>query len=453
MRNNYYYLSYTILTRERLKANLDQKYLALINRVLRPYITQIGKLPGQEKVLERMRLLLDSVGNPQQHLRVIHIAGTSGKTSTAYYISSLLLAAGCSVGLAVSPHVDKVTERLQVNGLPLNSKQFYLLLQQFMAQIKDLELKLTYFELIYAFGYWLFMTLGVDYAVIETGVGGLFDATNIVTRQDKVCVITDIGYDHMALLGNTLDQIAAQKAGIIHDSNPVFVAKQPANILNVIKGSSVKNGCPLTVIDTSKLNQKINLPAYQIKNWLLAKAVYDYLTKRDSLILLTAEQLVLSQKVYIPARMEIIKLGDKTVVMDGAHNGQKMAALVLSIKQLYPNQQATIVISLKNTKDTGSIGQSLKDIAAMTIVTNFYSTQDLLTKAYDPSILAGQLKQDGLEHIKVEYNQNKAMIMALNQPASLVIVTGSFYLLSQLRASFFNKCLPPPDTASRNGLK
>ena len=161
---------------------------------LLPYVPLVAQLTGKATTLERAIIpLMALAGNPQDRLKTVHIAGTSGKTSTSYYIAALLGAAGKTVGLTVSPHVDSITERIQINGQPLPDAEFCQELETFLDIVKQAPQPPSYFELLYAFALWVFGRRHVDYAVIETGMGGLYDATNVATRADKVCVITDIG--------------------------------------------------------------------------------------------------------------------------------------------------------------------------------------------------------------------------------------------------------------------
>ena len=231
-----------------------------VSTVLRPYVPLVKELTGKDTVFDRILPLMDFLGHPENELRTIHIAGTSGKTSTSYYISSLLTLAGQNVGLTVSPHIDQISERTQINGQPLDETTFCQQLSIFLDLVDQSKIKPSYFELIYSFSIWLFAKLKVDYAVIETGVGGLYDATNIVDREDKVCVITDIGYDHMQLLGNTLSSIAAQKVGIVHKGNELLMYRQSQEVMAVIEDwvRDVKATIKLTDEETeTKINNQL----------------------------------------------------------------------------------------------------------------------------------------------------------------------------------------------------
>ena len=331
--------------------------IAEAETALMPYVPLVAQLTGQNTTLERVWPLMELLGNPQDHLRVVHIAGTSGKTSTAYYLSALLAAAGQKVGLTVSPHVDSVTERVQINGQPLPEAEFCRELGDFLDIAQKLDQPPSYFELLYAFALWIFSKRGVDYAVVETGMGGLHDATNVTTRADKLCVITDIGFDHTHILGATLPDIAAQKIGIVHEQNQVLMYEQAEEVMEVVRQWISQHHASLELVNERAEEQAchddlITMADYQRRNWLLAHKTYEYLVKRDSLRQLTRQALQKTQALQVPARMDIRQVSGKTLVMDGAHNAQKMAAFVGSFQHLYPGVKPAILWGSKRAKST-----------------------------------------------------------------------------------------------------
>src|SRR5688572_622401 len=206
--------------------------LADAETALRAYIPSA---PLKDRyTLDRMQALLAFLGDPQEKLRVVHIAGTSGKTSAAYFVRGLLQASGARTGLTISPHMVSLAERVQIAGAPVSDAAFVQYIHDFLPLVEKSGLQPSYFEIIIALAFWVFAHEDVDFAVIETGLGGLLDATNTVRRADKVCVITDIGLDHTDILGETIPEIAAQKAGIIQPGNIVVVQNQQSAALNVI---------------------------------------------------------------------------------------------------------------------------------------------------------------------------------------------------------------------------
>jgi dihydrofolate synthase/folylpolyglutamate synthase len=414
---------------------LTIKDLEQAEQILQKYVPNVSKYSGDNLSLDRMWPLLDKVGNPHTKLKVIHIAGTSGKTSTCYYISALLSASGCKVGLTVSPHVDSVTERIQINNSPLKESLFCKELEEFINLINDLEIQPSYFELLIVFVLWQFVRQNVDYAVVETGLGGLIDGTNVVTREDKVCVITDIGFDHMDILGDTLDKIASQKAGIIHYKNQVFVYSQQPQTTNQIKRRAKAKDAQLSTLNQDLLQKNSNydfsrLPDFQIRNWLLAEEICNFVAKRDSFEL---NKIFLPSDVIVPGRMETTILHDKSIlIMDGAHNRQKVGMFCESFKKIYPNKTAIIMLALKKGKEYKQVIDELEEISSEIVLTTFSASQDLPVKSQNPIMLADYCSSKSINNIIIEDHAD-AMKYLLNSNEDIKVVIGSFYLLGQIR--------------------
>jgi dihydrofolate synthase/folylpolyglutamate synthase len=404
---------------------------------LHAYVPRMKRLTPKDTMLDRIQPLMDMLGNPQNELKIVHIAGTSGKTSTAYYMAALLEAAGQRVGLTVSPHVDSITERVQINGQPISEADFCSELGVFLEIVEKAEKKPSYFELLYAFTIWVLTRQKVDYAVIETGVGGLHDATNVATRADKVCVITDISLDHTHLLGNTLTAIATQKIGIVHDGNHVFMYQQDDEIMAVVRHWIGHHQAPLHIVDErGGQNPEAgfgDMPQYQQRNWMLAYNVYEYLRLRDNLQYLTSQVLTKTRQIRIPGRMDIKQINGKTIIMDGAHNVQKMAAFIDSFRKLYPDTKPAILLALKTGKEYQEVVPLLAPFADRIIVTTFDTSQDLPVKSIDPEILVKALNDAGMTKAE-SINDHQAAFQALIAlPDKVCVITGSFYLLSQIR--------------------
>ena len=378
------------------------------------------------------------LGNPERNLKVIHIAGTSGKTSTTYYVAALLTAAGKKTGMTVSPHVDSVTERLQINMQPLSDLEFGSALQEMLEIIATLEFKPSYFEILIALAYWYFDKQQVEYAIIETGMGGLHDGTNIANNPNKICVITDIGFDHMHVLGNTLPEIATQKAGIVHQHNTVYMYKQSPEIMDVVSRQCQEQDAEMHLLPALynlQAEPVSQLPDYQQRNWHLAHEVYKALQERDGLINLSAAQLSATQSIQIPARMEIRQVQGKTVIMDGAQNGQKMTAFIGSFLKIYPSTRPAVLLSLKQGKDYAEVLPVLRTVASTLILTTFATAQDMPLKSMDMTVLKAEAGKLGFTTTIQCADQDEALRLLLTQPEEVVIITGSFYLIGRLRAA------------------
>ncbi len=404
-------------------------------KALLPYVPIATRPSGQSTPLAGVESFMRLLGNPQDRLRVIHIAGTSGKTSTAYYAAALLVASGKQVGLAVSPHVDSIAERVQLNGQPLPEAEFCAELGTFLGIVREAAQPPSYFVLLYAFALWVFERRAVDYAVIETGMGGLFDATNVARRPDKVCIITDIGLDHTHLLGNTLAEIATQKIGIVHKGNEVFMYRQADEIMSVFEQWIKQQQASINIINDGLTGQEYSptMPKYQKRNWHLAYSVFCYVAKRDDLPRLTSQVLLQTQLISVPARMDIRQAASKTVVMDGAHNAQKMAAFIDSFQHLYPGIKPAILLALKEGKEYQQVVNILATVAGSIITTIFNTTQDLPTVSMDPDLLAKACCDAGIVHVQSIRDQKTAIRVLLQSPENTCVITGSFYLLSQIR--------------------
>lgn len=379
--------------------------------------------------LKNMSAIMQHIGNPQDKISVIHVAGTSGKTSTCYYLASLLRAEGYKVGLTVSPHVEHLGERIQINGRPLDEDSFITLFKQFK-ELLPKDPKPTYFEILIAFAYWYFEKEKVDVAVIETGIGGLLDGTNVVNNPKKICVITDIGIDHTQILGDTITEIAAQKAGIIHQDNRVFMLDQGDNVNSVFSDRSIAKKASLSIL--SEVHESDELPLFQNRNFSLARQVVEnFLDKK-----LTQESLIIGRKTYIPGRMEVINIGDTTIVLDGAHNPQKLSQFVKSFKAKFPDAQPILVTSmLKNGQER--ITQNTKELAELNpeqiITTGFQSLQDIKKLSVSPEILAKELRKITMK-VQVERDPQTAFKKALELKNEFIVVTGSLYLVFELHA-------------------
>ncbi len=387
---------------------------------------------------DKMFELLPLVGNPHQKLNVVHVAGTSGKTSTCYYTAELLRASGANVGLTVSPHIFEINERVQINGQPLSEKQMCELFMEFINTPGFVELKPTYFELLVTFAFWVFARENCSHAVIEVGLGGLKDATNIVDDPAKVAVITDIGLDHTHILGETIEKIAFQKAGIIKQGNQVFCYEQGDIVDKVIDAQVQKNDAVLHRLNQERSEKSAefvsDLPKYQKRNWLLANEVSNFVIARDKLQNLSAEQLLKTQELIIPARMQRLNVEGKTLILDGAHNPQKIETMIDSLKTLYPNKSVSLLVSFVQSKQTtlSDSTRLLKSVSDKIIVTEFSTTEDLPHKVIPLSDLVSEAKTAGFQNIQQISDCAQAFDALLRQPSDILVITGSFYLIGSL---------------------
>lgn len=381
---------------------------------------------------ERAEQMARFIGSPHTSLKIVHIAGTSGKTSTSYFVSALLQASGAKVGLTVSPHIHSIAERALINGKTLDEDVYVQYFRKFYGLVKEAGLSLSYFEFMMVFSLWVFAKQNVDYAVIETGLGGLYDASNICQESNKVCVITDIGLDHTQILGNSLYEIAKQKAGIAWEGNDVVAYEQHADVSKAITERMVEVGATWHRAETVTYDSLSVVPKFQQRNWQLAFATYMLIASRDKLTELMPDQITATQKINVPARMEAYVFKGKTVIIDGAHNEQKMIAFFESFRLLHPGLKPPVLIALKNNKDFENIAPIIASNTDTAIATEFTMEQDMPAGAKPADEIANDLRRSGAKRVAVEPDIIDALNILLDIQGGVVVVVGSFFLAAEV---------------------
>jgi len=396
-----------------------------------------GKVFRGEEGLAKTKRFLQLIDNPQQDLRAIHIAGTSGKGTVAYMIDSILRQHGFTTGLLMSPHVYDLRERFQINGSLISRADFVGQLNLLMPAIIDRFLAAespTYFQVNTALGFSLLKRRKVDYAVIETGLGGLYDSTNALERTDKLCVITRIGKDHQRILGRAYRTIAAQKAGIIHDGNYVITIRQRPDVNRAItdwvqtKKAEVLLESPENYRKFQINNQQLSAD-FQFENIALAFAACRKLAQRDGWIFSEDNAIQALNELALPGRFDVVNRNNQLFIFDGAHNPQKLAALASQYQSNYEGK-ATLIMALKSDKHARDSLAAISPIAKKFIFTNFLVTQDFAAKSHAPKKLLALSKHLGVE---AEVANSAQEALALAAKDRRVLVTGSNYLLGDIR--------------------
>lgn len=433
-------------------------------RFLDDYIPAPGVRVAPAYALARTQALMARLGDPQDALPVIHLAGTSGKGSTAAILASILKAHGLHVGVGTSPHLRHLRERISFDATPVDEAAFCNGLGEIAPAVLDLATRNwgppTFFEILIALSYWLFARRPVDVVVMETGLGGRYDATNTVTRADKIAVLTPLGLDHTEFLGNTLSKIAAAKAGIIRPGNAVFSAPHPPVAAALIRATCRKQAAELTIFNPDTMLHNVRLTQagvgfeldlgaqedvlrdlwlptpglHQAANaGLAALATNRFLQRRGQAIspLAVAQGLAATQ---LPGRMEQRTLQGRTVILDGAHNPQKMQALCTTLAALYPGARFPVVIALKQDKSAHAILSYLQPLTARLLCTRFTATdQGMPLAAVAPEEITAVAATLGFDDVQTYPAPDVALAAALAIPGDTpVIVTGSIYLLAQL---------------------
>ncbi|MBK9928003.1 MAG: bifunctional folylpolyglutamate synthase/dihydrofolate synthase [Anaerolineales bacterium] len=335
-----------------------------------------SELAKAEFNLDRMFALMEELGNPQNTYPIIHVAGTKGKGSVSALCASALRAGGYRVGLYTSPHLTDYCERIQVNGEPISHELMVELVEEIKPAVAKIA-KLTTFEITTALGLLAFAKQGCTAAVIEVGLGGRLDATNIVTP--KVSVITSLSYDHMAVLGDTLAKIAGEKAGIIKQGVPVVSSPQKDEALEVLERVAREGGCEFTLVGkdvtygrlgaslesqtlylasgfSSKLIVTIPLLGeHQIENTAVA-----YAALKESGIALSNESIQKGfSQVKWRARFEVVRR-DPPVVIDAAHNRDSALRLRETLDEYFPGKPVILLFCVLEDKDISGILEELK---------------------------------------------------------------------------------------------
>lgn len=394
---------------------------------------------GQKPGLDRIRRLLGRLGNPQEKLKFVHIAGSNGKGSTAAMLSSVLTAAGLRTGLYTSPHLWRFHERFQVNGLPISGED----LADITARVLEAAEDETEFELMTAIGMVYFLRAECEIVVLETGLGGRLDSTNIIPAPEAA-VITHIGLEHTELLGDTVEKIAAEKAGIIKEGCDVVLYGQGQGVQAVVEDVCRRLGVPLTVtappaVLSSGLEGQTFLyrgqgpyhisllGEYQVHNAAVVLETGNVLRRRGWNI--PEEALVRGLELARwPGRMELARRAPD-VLLDGGHNPQCMEALGRSLKELYPEKKLIFLTGVLADKDwTAMMGQLLP------LAMEFYTITPDSPRAMSAADLAAWLESRGGRAVPCgSIREGLDRALAAAGPQDVVCVTGSLYMIGEAR--------------------
>jgi len=410
------------------------------------YIHGLGRF-GSKPGLERISLALRQLGDPQLRLNVVHVAGTNGKGSTCSQIASILRAAGLHTGLYTSPYLDSFTNRFGLDGNDIGQDELAAMVTD-LRPIADAT-GLTQFEFITALAFHFYSQKKVDMLVLEVGLGGRFDATNVV--RPLLSVITNIGFDHMEVLGDTLPKIAFEKAGIIKHAIPVVTATADPEALQVIVDVATQRQSPIRVWGrdyvTKEKEASLNGQSFDYRGWeeilgLKIKLLGPHQIINAGLAVDSALALARSHGLPItsdhircglsaaewPGRFEIMQK-NPLVIMDGAHNNHGVKALVQTLEQLLPSQKVRLVTGILKDKEPQAMFSALKPY-----VQRVYACAPDIPRAIDSVSLAAIANEVGIE--ACSYGEvNKALQAALNEssPHDVVLVAGSLYTVSEAR--------------------
>ncbi|HZZ28009.1 MAG TPA: folylpolyglutamate synthase/dihydrofolate synthase family protein [Pirellulales bacterium] len=433
---------------------------------------------GREFRLDQMRDLLDRLGNPQDQLKIIHVAGTKGKGSTSAMIAGVLSAAGYRTGLYTSPHVDQFVERIQVDCTSCTEEAFLRLIDRVRPIVELMDAQSheqnsavggpTFFEILTAMAWMHFAEVGTDFAVAEVGLGGRLDSTNLC--RPLISVITSISFDHMELLGNTLAEIAREKAGIIKPGIPVISGVLDDEPRQVIINVAEQCKSPLfelgvdfsyehhlpdpgdgavaflqSKMDFNRRDQTMPanirdvalgmLGAHQAANAAVAVAVLEELSKQGWHLSETAIRHGLCN-TRLPARVEIVSR-HPLVIVDAAHNVASVQALLDTLIEVFPAKQRLLVFASTQEKDVRGMLSLLLPHFEAVILTRYLNNPRAVDLSELESLTAelSPIPRFICANPAAAWQQARKLATA----ESLVCATGSFYLAAEMRAEITKK--------------
>jgi len=418
--------------------------------------------------LDRMVALMAQLGNPQECLRVLHVAGTKGKGSTSSMIESVLRAAGYKTGLYTSPHLHDVRERLRINGELIAKERFIRLIERLRSEF-ELIGEVTTFEALTAMAFMWFAESGVDLVVLEVGLGGRLDATNLVTPL--VSVITPLALEHTAVLGNTIEEIAAEKGGIIKHRVPVVSADQPPAALAVLREMAAQRNAPLVIASERwrGVRQAISLAGQQvdfaqvdaaehvegdIANETEENSTYTGLTLRllgqhqiqNACVVMAVLEVLRQQgvtwdeaalrdgfsQVKWPARVEVLQKMP-LVIADGAHTQASASALINTLNDLMPKgwSRSTLILGISSNKNFSALLDAFDPIADQIILTRAHHP-----RAANPAVLAAYPAL-ATRQVRIVRKISDALQTALADAGEqeLIVATGSLFVAAEARAA------------------
>lgn len=407
-------------------------------------VSWLGSKPG----LERVRVLLAGLGNPEKKLKFVHVAGTNGKGSICAYIASVLKTAGYNTGLFTSPYIARFNERMKINGRDIGDDELASVVEQVKPVADAMEDHPTEFEMMAAAAFLWFAERGCDIVVLEVGLGGRLDATNIIPCPE-CAVIANIGLDHTAILGDTLEEIAAEKAGIIKTGCSVVMYQQQGETMRTVRDICDELGAELTVPDFDDISVEFNTRegqvfSYKGENYAIAllgeHQRYNAVTAIEAVEILRRHgweipREALEAGLYAtawPARFEIVE--DKPwFVVDGGHNPQCALALSDALKTYFPEEKKVLLLGILKDKDYDSV---------INILAPLFDAFVTVTPNSERALSAGELGeklQKFSKPVSVIGDVSEGVREALNlseELGAMVCAAGSLYICGEVRACF-----------------
>lgn len=403
-------------------------------------VTWLGSKPGLSRITE----LCSLIGDPQNCLRFIHVAGTNGKGSTTSMLSSILFEAGYKVGTFTSPYVFRFNERMAVNGEPIADEDLAEIIEFIRPYADSMKDSPTEFELITAVGLEYFRRMSCDIVILEAGLGGRLDSTNIIPCA-VLSIITGIALDHTEILGDTTEKIAREKAGIIKNGCPVLIGNCDSGAESVIREKAREMSAGAYKVDYSRisdLEMSLEKSVFSFKGFdeKVEISLIGAYQPRNAAVAITAAEILGIDKTHIikgikrakwPARFEVL-CTSPVVIFDGSHNPEGIAATVGTVKQLFPGK-LNVLTGVMADKEYAVMAKAISKIAERVYCTKPNNPRALSVEKY-----AECLESFGAEAIpcpEVSDAVNKAFCDSKDNGIPLLVL-GSLYLYSEFREAF-----------------
>ena len=412
------------------------------------YIYSMDQKTERNGRLSRITAILEVLGNPHKGFRSVHIAGSNGKGSTLNALKEILIAEGLDVGSFISPHLEKVNERIMMNNQMITDEQFIKYMNQIHPLLQEGEVGdgSNFFEILTIIAFMYYNDMNVDIALIETGIGGKFDSTNVLTPL--ISILTSISLDHTQILGDTVEAIAEEKAGIIKSLVPVISAVKDVKAVAVIENKAQSEQAPIYQLYKDFLIENVTQEmdhqnfSYQLNGETLKdlslKMMGHHQVENASLAITAA--LLLNKYHGFAISEESIRKGLVTsswaarfeevlpnVIIDGAHNPAGMEVLLKTIKQRFPTKDVHVVFTALKDKDIGSVLKMLDEITTSLTITEIHvknaaTGEEILKESNNPDKAYIPNWEQAIDHA-----------LSLMDESSIVLITGSLYFMSLAR--------------------
>ena len=403
-----------------------------------------SQVKNENQSVKKMKIVMEKLGNPQNKLKYIHVTGTNGKGSVIEMLNNILINANLKVGKFISPHLVSYHERISISGQYIKDEEIQEIFEEVQPIIEKENIELNFFEFFTMIAFLYFSKQKVDIVLMEVGFGGLYDSTNII--YPIISVISSIGYDHMKVLGNTLEDIAKQKAGIIKENSETVYMEQTPNIDDIIENTCKEKQNILHMVGQSEIrnqrfendkeifdykqyyNIEVNLKGKrQIQNAALVLECCDILNKKGYFL---SEEVIKNglKTVIHRGRFEVIHQ-NPTMIFDGGHNEQAIENLKETIDLCYKNDKKIHVISVLKSKDYHKIIEDILDKDNVYIFTDG-NDKNLFT---DKHLMYEYAKQRNDKVVMYEMDLKEAIEFCKEKTEYVSFIIGSFYIYDNVK--------------------